>query len=93
MVNTHGLKIKGLRAASGATINWKHGGHTQVNYDTETGEMLTHDHESDYSWSAYHSSSVILVCNTKRHMTMQELADKTKEAYDEAIYQAQFIKA
>ena len=79
MINTYGLKMNGLRKASGNTINWtpRSGGYTQVSYDRATGEVLTNDHVSlGYtSWTEYHDPATIHVCNTSKHMTMQELAD------------------
>lgn len=92
MTNTHGLKILGLKKVSGSTFNWKQGtGHSQINYNTETGELLFINHFGN-TWTCYHDSNIILVCNTSRKMTMQEIADRTKESYDEHIYQSQFVK-
>lgn len=79
MLNTHNIKMRGLRKASGQTINWKaNGWHTQVSYDTETGDIYTNDHCGE-SWSEY-PSEVITVCHTTRHMTMQQIADAIARA-------------
>ncbi len=79
MINKYGMKMNGLRAASGNTINWtpRSGGYTQISYDRATGEVLTNDHVSlGYnSWTEYHDTAIIHVCNTSKHMTMQQIAD------------------
>lgn len=90
MVDTYNLKMKGLKKVSGQTFNWHpNTGHTQINYNTRTGELLLMNHFSDHSWTCYHDDDVILVCNTRHHMTMQEIADRVKESYEESIYQSQ----
>ena len=74
-INKHGMKMEGLRAASGETCTWA--GYTQVSYDMADGQILTNDHagNSENSWTRYHSSSIITVLNARRHYTMQEIAD------------------
>ena len=74
--NTYDLTMKGLRKASGATVNWapRSGGHTQISYDMTTGEILTNDHIGQ-SWTDYQDPNVITICHTDRHMTMQQIAD------------------
>ena len=80
MLNTHGLKIKGIKAASGETLNWYDTGwHTQISYDTESGEVYTSLHLGD-SWTQWDDDTVITVCHTTRHMTMQEIADAIARA-------------
>jgi hypothetical protein len=78
-INTYGLKIKGLRNACGNTVNWdaRSGGYTEIFYDRSNGEVWTVDQISlgFNSWTEYHDPDVIKVCNTSRHMTMQEIAD------------------
>ena len=32
------------------------------------------------SWTEYHDGNVIKICNTSRHMTMQEISDAIYEA-------------
>ena len=78
MINTHGLKMHGLKRASSETVNWKiRGWHTQISYDTETGDIYTNDHCGE-NWSVY-PPEVITVCHTDRHMTMQQIADAIAE--------------
>ena len=42
-VNYHGLTIKGLRKASGSTVNWapRSGGYDEIFYDLSTGDVWT----------------------------------------------------
>ena len=74
-LNKHGLKMNGLKAASGETCKWV--GYTQISYDMETGEVLVDNHagNSETSWSDYHKSNVITCLNARRHYSMQEIAD------------------
>ena len=84
MLNTHNIKMLGLKRASGETVNYGNTGwHTQISYDTEAGDIYTNDHCGE-SWSEY-PPEVITVCHTTRHMTMQEIAD--------AIYDAVAMRA
>lgn len=76
----HGLKMNGLKAASGETQNyWYYSGcYVQISYDTRGGQVLTSFHCSlgQNSWTEYPSGKIVHICNTSRHMTMQEIADK-----------------
>lgn len=78
-INTHGLTIKGLKAACGRTINWwpGSGGYTEVFFDRATGEIWTVDQVSlgMNTWTQYDDPDVIKVCNATTHLTMQQLAD------------------
>lgn len=78
-INLHGLKITGLKQASGNTGNWapRSGGYTEVFYDRQTGEVWTRDQVSlgQNTWTVYDDPAVIKVCNTSRHLTMQQIAD------------------
>lgn len=80
-VNKHGIKMVNLREISGETVN-NNQGYSQISYDTATGELLEtwHVGSSDCSWTVYHDPSIIHVCNTRRHMTMQQLADAVRDA-------------
>lgn len=86
-VNKHGIKMTNLRAISGATVN-NPNGYSQISYDLATGELLEAWHAGDYmtSWTQYREPSVILVCKTRRHMTMQQLADAVRDAVAEYKY-------
>ena len=84
-INKHGIKMTNLRAISGATVN-NANGYSQISYDRSTGELLEawHIGNSLTSWTEYHDPDVIHVCNTRRHMTMQELADAVRDALSAA---------
>lgn len=83
-VNKHNLKINGLRAACGETVDWElgSGGYTEIFYNRESGEVWTIDQVSlgHNSWTVYHDPNIIKVCSTSQHMTMQEIADAILEA-------------
>lgn len=83
-VNYHGLKIQGIRKASGSTGNWapRSCGYDEIFYDLSTGEVWTVAQVSlgCNSWTEYHDKNIIKICNTFRHMTMQEISDAIYEA-------------
>lgn len=83
-LNTHGIKINGIRKASGETVNWspRSGGYTEIFFDRRDGDVWTVDQVSfgHNSWTVYHSSSIIKVCETSTHMSMQQIADAIYEA-------------
>ena len=93
-VNKHGIKMKNLKAVSGATVN-NPIGYSQIIYDRSTGELLETWHVGSYltSWTQYNDPDVIHVCNTRRHMTMQELADAVRDALAEAKYMEAYATA
>lgn len=80
-VDTHGLTINNLSSVSSATINNPRG-YSQISYDTETGNLLESWHvgHPSESWTSFSSESVIHVINTRRHMSMQALADAVAAA-------------
>lgn len=80
-INTHGLKIINLRKVSSETVN-NPVGYSQISYDKATGELLEAWHVGDplTSWTQYHDPDIIHVCNTCKHMTMQQLADAVAQA-------------
>lgn len=86
-IDTHGLKMVGLRKAAGYTENYprESGKYVQISYDKSTGEVLTTYHVSlgNNSWTEY-DENVILVCFTRHHLSMQMLADliAAKVAYN-----------
>ena len=83
-VNTHGLMIKGLKQASGNTRNYGDysSEYDEIFYDMNSGEVWTRYQCSigHNSWTEYHDPDVIKICNTGRHMTMQEIADAIAQA-------------
>ena len=87
-VNTHGLKMTGLRKAAGETkglTDYYSGHYVQVNYDKATGEVFTNYHYSlgQNSWSEYHDPDVIVCGNVSSPMTMQRIADMIRRNVDE----------
>lgn len=78
-INKHGLKMHGLRAASGDTENYGYysGQYVQVSYDRSTGDVLTNYHYSigHNWWTQYHDPAIITVAMASNHMTMQQIAD------------------
>lgn len=83
-VNTYGIRIKGLRKASGSTADFGaySGSYTELFYDRSTGEVWGKYQYSlgQNSWTVYQDSSVIKLCNTTAHMTMQQIADAIRDA-------------
>ena len=82
-INTHSLKIKGLRKASGSTEDYGFysGRYNEVFFNRLTGEVWTVFQFSlgQNSWTEYDDPNVIRICNATRHLTMQELADMIAE--------------
>lgn len=78
-VNTHGLKIKGLKKVSGETENYGEYSsmYAEIFYDRATGEVWTvHQCSIGHNtWTEYHDENVIKIGDTSSHMTMQEIAD------------------
>lgn len=77
-INKHGLKMVGLKKASGETQSYRDAAaYDEVFYDMETGEVWTRYQYSigRNSWTEYRDRSVVKVCNTSSHMTMQQIAD------------------
>nr|DAG42283.1 MAG TPA: hypothetical protein [Caudoviricetes sp.] len=83
-VNKHGLKMRGLKSASGDTKNYGRGCYIQISYNTRTGEVLTDLHCSlgGNSWTEYRDRDITTIKNTSRHMTMQEIADAIAQELD-----------
>ncbi len=81
-VNTHGIKMIGLRAAcseSKILTGYYGGSHLQISYDTKTGKILTGYHVGN-SYTVYDDPAVIWVCNLSDPSTMQEISDKIHAA-------------
>lgn len=82
-INTYGIIIKGLRKASGETQNYTDDTrYEEIFYNRETGEVWTKFQCSigQNNWTQYHDPAIIKICNTSRHMTMQQIADRIREA-------------
>lgn len=83
-INMHGLPLNHLESASQNTVNWpaQSGWHTQIFYDTETGDIFTRDQLGE-SWTVFRDPAVILVCNTTRHMSQQAISDAIFSAVEQ----------
>ena len=68
------MNMNGLKKASGVWCNCNRG-YVQISYDRADGEVMAVYQLSDDDWTEYHSESIVTVANTRRHMTMQEIAD------------------
>ena len=83
-VNTHGLKMVGLKKASGNTEDYGYysPSYEEVFYDMKTGEVWTvFQHSLGQNWwTQYDDKNIIKICNTSHHMTMQEIADRIYDA-------------
>lgn len=87
-VNTYGLPIKGLKTASGYTEDYGSysGRYVEIFYDRSTGEVWGNFQCSlgQNSWSEYNDTDIVKICNTSRHMTMQEIADEIRRVLRES---------
>lgn len=93
-INTHCLKMHGLRKACSESKNltgYYGGQYVQISYDTAVGKVLSDCHVSigQNSWTQYDDPSVICVCNISEPATMQQIADliysavqQRRELYD-----------
>lgn len=83
-VNTYGINIKGLKKASGATMNYGaySGKYDELFFDKASGKVWTVFQCSlgQNSWTEYHDSNVIKLGNITEHLTMQQIADMIREA-------------
>lgn len=96
-VNTYGLPIKGLKKASGYTEDYGSysGRYVEIFYDRSTGEVWGNFHYSlgQNSWTEYHDPAVVKICNTNRHMTMQEIADEVHRVLQETDLYSRLVDA
>lgn len=90
-VDTHGLKMIGLRSACSDTkglTGYYSGRYVQISYDLRSGEILTNYHVSlgQNSWMQYHDHDVISVGNISEPATMQEISDMIYSAVRDIRY-------
>lgn len=80
MIDTHGIPMYGLEAASRATIDWPNNSrhNTQISYDLETGDIITSCHIGE-SCTQRSDPHTIAICITYGHMDAQEIADNVAE--------------
>lgn len=78
-VDTHGLKMVGLKKASGETFgSYSHlpnCAYTEIFYNIETGDVWANYQPSGNSWTQYDDRNIICVCNCYQKLHMQEIAD------------------
>ena len=78
-INNHGLRINGLKKASGCTENYGpySGSYVEIFYCKTSGDVLVNYQYSlgHNSWTVYDDPDIVKICNTSRHMTMQQIAD------------------
>ena len=80
MVNKHGHKMVGIKAASGATKGLRgyySGEYCELVYDRSNGEVWTKYQCSlgQNAWTEYHDSNVITIGHLDEPTTMQAIAD------------------
>ena len=82
-VDTHGLKIVGLRKASSTTYNrkWRDQSHDEIFYNKETGEVWAL-YQYGLNTRVYADENVIKIGNAWKHLTMQEIADMISETIE-----------
>ena len=78
-VNKHGLKMIGLKKSAASTGNYGvySSMYDELVYNVKTGEVWTvfQCFLGQNTWTQYHDPNIVKICNTSRHMTMQEIAD------------------
>ena len=86
-INTYGIKMKGLKKASGCTENYGpySGSYVELFYDKNSGDIWgTFQHSlGQNSWTVYPDPDIIKICNTSSHMTMQQIADCIRDRLQE----------
>ena len=82
-INTHGLKMKGIKAAVGEipTGGYYSGEYAEIFYDKARGEVWAKYQYSlgQNTWTVYDNRDVIKIGNYSGKTTMQQLADDIAE--------------
>lgn len=87
-INTHGIKMNGLRKAAGATkclASCRSGCRVQISYDCDDGDIYTCFH-CDCNGHAQYCGDVVTVCHAGSPMTMQQIADRIAEVLNHENY-------
>lgn len=71
---------RGLREACGRTYNHA-SGYVQIVYDKAEKKVVGLDHWTENEWTEH--PDYITICNTKKHMTMKQIAERTEEVLRE----------
>lgn len=84
MINKHGRKMNGLKAAAGKTkgLQPRRWPYVQISYDRRTGDVITDVHCTLNEWTQYHSPDVVTVAKVKTYCTMQEIANLVHEGLE-----------
>ena len=77
------ITIKNLKKTCSETRSNNGIGITSIYVDITDGELITRWHHDSSSWTEFDSKDIILVCSTRKAMTMAEI----KAAAEEAIAQ------
>lgn len=95
-INTHGLKMTGIRSASGDTCNYGTYSpeYVEIFYDLNNGRIWSKYQYSlgHNSWTEYDDPAIIKICNASNHMTMQQIADAIYETVRERNALRQMIE-
>lgn len=74
MLYTGGLIMKGIKKASGETRDCYFGGHTEIFYDTSTGDVWAKFQPSPNNWTEY-PEGIVRVLDAVRKTSMQTIAN------------------
>ena len=79
-INTHGIKMIGLKKASGNTFDYgPYGNEVFIYYNKDTGEVTTrertYENARQYDWYCEQSTNTIFITSTVYHYTMQYIAN------------------
>lgn len=85
VIDTHGLKIIGLKKAAGDTQRNARGMVYRIYYDKSSGEVWTNYYHSPNSWTQYPGDNVICVSCSTWPRTMQQIADAIHRKLEEVI--------
>lgn len=79
-INTHGLKMVGLKTTAGSTGTYAtcSGLYDEIFYNRKTGEVWNVSQCSlgYFKETKYADQDIIKICNSTDRMTMQEIADE-----------------
>lgn len=98
MLNTHGIKMIGIRKAAGETKTLRgyySGEYVELFYDRADGEVITIYQYSlgQNTWTQFHDRSVVKICNLSEPYTMQQIADLIAEGLHEIELGEQWLTA
>jgi hypothetical protein len=78
----NGIKMNGLKEASEETrgLHRYQSARVQIDYDTNTGDVITHYHGTSGDYVEYHDKAIIYAGMADGHMTQNEVALLVEEA-------------